>query len=816
MKISSRYVLTATILYLLVLLIQSQELGAKPIANESATLFGRVVDKRTNQALSGATIYISDLKRGAISKSDGSFRIENLPATSVSVRISSLGYAVHVETIDLRRDSMRVFQLEESIIETHEIIVSGVSQATEKRQTPVPISTVSAEDLHDNAGATVVEALSREAGVSAVTTGSAIAKPVIRGLGANRVLVVNDGVRQEGQQWGDEHGVEVDQYSVSSAEILKGPASLSYGSDALAGVVNLLARPAMPEGKWIAQADLKTQSNNGLLSTSFSTAGHLKSIIWDMRYSNSSAHDYRNAADDYVFNSAFKEQSWSARLGLNGSWGYSQLRVNSYSMNPGIVEGVRDSLGRFLKDLRVNDTTIASVVAGSTDFLQRNPFTPSQRIKHLSVASESNLFIGDANISLILGWQQNSREEFADALQPDQSGLNLLLNTFTYDTKVTLTRDQFFDANVGVNGMVQASENRGSEFLIPDYRLFDIGIFAIAQRRFDWLQLAAGLRYDHRSQHGDEMILDKDSKRVDHSDSTTTTLFRAFDTPVQGWSASLGCSFFASDNLTLKLNLSRGYRAPNISELASNGVHDGTTRFEIGDQNLRAEQSLQTDLGISYDIEHLSCEISVFHNKVSNFIFARKLSSYSGADSLRDGFQTFRYQSGDARLYGAELSFDLHPHPLDWLHFENSLSIVYSQLANQSDSTSSLPLTPPAVFHSTLKGVFNQPISLIERLSVRVTLDYSFAQNDIYSAYGTETPTPAYLLLGMGFTAHVKIDSHFAFDLSASVSNLSDTIYQSHLSRLKYTDTNLVSGRVGVFNMGRSFDLRLSLPIDIL
>ncbi|MEP6684400.1 MAG: TonB-dependent receptor, partial [Parafilimonas sp.] len=203
-------------------------------------LEGKITDAKTGNTLPGATILIHDLNKGTIAKADGSYKINNIPAGKYLVEVSYVGYASNVQTININETAEQNFMLEQTAVEQEEVIVTGVTSATRIKQSPQPVSVIKREDFLNTPATNTIDALTKLVpGVNAVSTGPAISKPFIRGLGYNRVLTINDGVRQEGQQWGDEHGIEIDDYSVQRVEVLKGPASLMYGSDAIAGVINI-------------------------------------------------------------------------------------------------------------------------------------------------------------------------------------------------------------------------------------------------------------------------------------------------------------------------------------------------------------------------------------------------------------------------------------------------------------------------------------------------------------------------------------------------------------------------------------------------
>ena len=782
---------------------------------EKKTLTGKITDKKTGEALTGVTIYITDLKTGAVSDIDGKYILENLPASKVRVQISFVGYKLIIETIDLSIIISKDFAMESSVAELHEVVVTGLSQAAEKNRTPTPISTISAKQLQQVASTNIIDAIAKHPGISQVTTGSGISKPVIRGLGYNRVLVVNDGIRQEGQQWGDEHGIEVDEFSVNKAEVLKGPASLSYGSDAMAGVINFLSAPTLPDGKVQGNILANYQTNNGLIGYSANVAGNEKGFIWDVRYSNKMAHAYQNKYDGYVLNSGYRENNFGGIIGFNKSWGYAHLHFSIYNFTPGIVEGERDSAtGNFIKPIALNDSIDDAEIASDKDYKSYNPLTPYQKIHHYKAVLNNSFIFGNGSLKTTIGWQQNQRQEYGDILTPNDYGLYFLLNSINYDVRYLLPEKNNFDISFGINGMQQTSQNKGIEFLVPEYNLLDAGIFAIVKKSFTKLDISGGLRFDSRNEHTKDLYLDANDKPTNSVDPNAFHRFTAFNSTFSGVSGSIGATYQFSEMVYTKLNLSRGFRAPNIGEIGANGVHDGTIRYEIGDPKLKAENSLQLDYALGLNSEHITAEADLFSNTINNFIFPRKLNSVFGGDSLTNELQTFKYVSANANLMGGEISIDIHPHPLDWLHFENSFAYVQSTQKNQPDSTKYLPFTPAPKFSSELKANAKKLSKSLQNAYISIGIDNYFKQDKFFAAYGTETATPGYTLLNLGIGADVVLKERTLFLLYININNLTDVAYQSHLSRLKYEAENNATARTGVYNMGRNLSFKLLIPID--
>ena len=351
--------------------------------------------------------------------------------------------------------------------------------------------------------------------------------------------------------------------------------------------------------------------------------------------------------------------------------------------------------------------------------------------------------------------------------------------------------------------------------MVPAYQLFDVGVYAIAHKQIGDLDLNGGLRFDRRHMDGDALYLNENDEVVSANDPGATERFSDFDESFNGISGSIGASYQISEKTYTKLNLSRGFRAPNIAELGSNGNHEGTFSYEIGNPELDPENSFQIDWGIGLDTKHVSAELNLFNNQVDNYIYSHKLSSQAGADSLINDVPVFRYTGGKAHLYGGELFIDIHPHPLDFLHFQNTLSYTRGTLSNQPDSARNLPMIPPMRWQSDIKLDFKKLTNWMQNAWVSFGIDHNWEQDKYFAAYGTETETPAYTLLNAGIGTDFTSNKRTIASLYISCNNLADKAFQSHLSRLKYAGLNPETGREGYFNMGRNFSVKLIIPIGI-
>ena len=706
-------------------------------------------------------------------------------------------------------------------LQISELTVTGVTGDTKLKYATAPVSIITPQVLHATASTNIVDAIAHQPGVSQLTTGGSISKPIIRGLGYNRVVVMSEGVRQEGQQWGDEHGVEVDGNSVGSVEILKGPAPPMFGSDAMAGVVILHAQPTPAEGELRANVSSEYQTNNGLFGYNLSMAGNQQGFVWEARYSDKMAHAYKNKYDGYVPGSQFRERAGRMMLGLNKTWGSSRLTWTAYHLTPGIVEGERNEL---TGELLCNTDNVKTY--GKT--------LPFQQVKHYKAVWDNTVNLPSGHLKAIVGYQQNRRQEFEESA--DEYELYFKLHTLTYDLRYVSQEFSGWKLSTGVGGMYQKSGNEGEEYLIPDYRLFDFGLYATATKTLGnhWT-LNGGLRFDHRRLHAYEAP----TSLLTSEEALTSLPPRerllqqvnvlweegggGFVRHFNGLTGSVGAVCNIDEHFNLRLNLARGFRTPNMSELASNGVHEGSIRYELGDRQLKAEYSLQADLGLDFNSSYVSAQLALFANRIDNYIFTRRVP-----EEMEEGYLTYIYTQGDARLLGFEAGLDFHP--IHSVHFSNTFSFVDAQLMNAPTGMKYLPFTPAPkwtselrweLFHHSHSTIHHQHTSdaahrtLFNNLCLAVGLDCYLKQTHVYSADDTETATPGYALLSLSAGTDIQLKGKKVAELYVTADNLFDKAYQNHLSRLKYADENSVTGRRGIFNMGRNITFKVLVPIRI-
>ncbi|HVM89008.1 MAG TPA: TonB-dependent receptor [Puia sp.] len=798
---------------------------------------GKISDIINGAALSGVSVYIPDLKNGTSSDAHGVYSLKNIPSGTYIVEVSIIGYASQIEKITINGTMQKDYSLKPSSVGLKEVIVTGVPIATDNQKSPMPVAVMPNSALLQNASTNIIDAITRIPGVSAITDGQSIAKPVIRGLGYNRVVTVADGVTQQGQQWGDEFGIEVDQNAVDRVEILKGPASLVYGSDAISGVVNLIPEQTLPEGKIKGDLLLNYQTNNGLINNAAHVAGNINGIAWSARIDNTIAHAYQNKNDGYVLNSQFSNFNFDGTLGVHREWGFTKLHYSYFDLRTGIVDGSRDTATGILLKQSVDDNGDPTYTIPTNQELKSyTPLVINQTIHHQKIVWDNSIAIGKGRLTGTFAWQQNKRQENNDPTIPNTSNIYYYLNSFNYDLKYIYSDKHDFNFTMGLNGIYQNSKNKGTLLLIPEYDLFNIGIFAIAAKKIGDLSLSGGIRYDTRKFKGHDDYIDADGNQLPATDPNAIHRFLAYTSDFNGISGSLGAAYQITPSFYLKANIARGFRAANVAETGSNGIHDGTVVYEIGNPELKPETNFEFDLAPGFNNADITAEADFFSNAINHYIYPNALKSVNGGDSTNNttpGFgnaPVFKYTQGQARLTGGEVTFDFHPQAAKWIDWYIAFSTVHASLKNQPDSTKYPPFIPPSKLQSDIRINLVLNSASFANTYVKFGVLHCFEQKHIYNATSiydalsdyelaaSLAPTKAYTLFNIGFGTDMKGNKGnriLSFYISAN--NIFNTAYMDYMSRFKYYTANLAVNpvRVGVYNMGRNISFKLLVPIDI-
>lgn len=701
------------------------------------TLEGTVIDNETNEGLDYVNVYLPSLEKGTVTKEKGVFKITNLPLGTHKILFSMIGYETLSLNITIPNTVPLSISLKASAIEMEDVIISTPFHKLQSENV-MKVEQKKIADLKANGSVTLSDGITNIAGVESISTGLSIGKPVIRGLSSNRVLVYAQGVRLENQQFGDEHGLGINDSGIESIEVIKGPASLLYGSDALGGVLYL-----NPEKFAQTNTTQGTVNGNYFSNTlGYNTGASVKTSGDKFKFlfrGSLAEHSDYNTEDYRVTNTRFKEQDFKTGIGYQVNQFKTEFRYNVNNSQLGIPEDIGEQ---------------------STS---KVPLIPFQNITNHVFSSKSNVFFNDSSLDINLGYLYNDRKEFAEQAVNDEdleAELHLKLKTFNYDVKYNLPNLGKFETIVGAQGMHQVNTNYGPEELIPDATTKDIGFLAVTHIHFSDIDIQLGARYDNR---------------FINLASGSNKKFNSFN-------GSGGVKMNIVEKITVRLNLATGFRAPNLAELTSDGIHEGTNRYEIGNFDLKNEQNFQTDLALEYKNNHIELFANGFYNMVNNYIFL------SPNGDILDANPVFTYLQDDAILYGGEFGFHFHPHPLDWLHFESSFETVTGKRTNDNY----LPLIPANSFSNILRAEFDD--KWIYKGYAFIKLKSAFSQNDVSDF---ETNTPGYNLLSAGFGGTIQL---LKKDLNISISgnNLTDKKYINHLSRLKADN---------IYDIGRNISL---------
>ena len=718
------------------------------------TISGMITNEEDRTPLEQVTVYFPELEKGTSTNDQGEFEIRDLPVGNYIIIVSSIGFQTISNSIDIKKGTNTLnVALTSSVIEMEEVIVSTPFHKLQSENV-MKVEHTNMSGLKTLGALTLTDGITNIAGVESVSTGMGIGKPVIRGLSANRVLVYTQGVRMENQQFGAEHGLGINGSGLESVEVIKGPASLLYGSDAMGGVLYFNPEKFAPTNTTEGDVNMNYFSNTQGASTDAGIRTSQGKMKFLLRSSYTSHIDYETGNGSRVTNSRFREYDLKTGLAYQSTRFKTELRYNYTNSDLGLPEEIGEQ---------------------ST---QRAPQLPYQEIGNHILSSKNKFFFNNSSLEAIFGYVFNNRKEFEDS--QNDAALEMHLSTFNYNVQFDLPKWGNLETIIGLQGMHQTNENFGEEEFIPDATTNDMGILATSHIHFkDESGMQLGLRFDRRNIRSDVNI-----------NPPLDSFYEALDRDFNSFNAAIGYKFNLTPKSIARLNLATGFRAPNLAELTSDGVHEGTNRYEIGDPDLNYEQNVQADISWEYTNKHFEFFINAFYNVVNDYIYIGPNGELAGENEV------FVYQQENAELYGGELGFHLHPHPLDWLHLESSFETVIGK----QDNGDYLPLIPANSLTNTIRVESKHFKKWFTDNYAFISLKSVFRQDKVGNF---EVPSAGYNLVDLGFGGDVAmLNTKVAVRLSAQ--NLFDTTYISHLSRLK-TD--------GIPNIGRNISLALSIPL---
>ena len=690
-------------------------------------------DGNVEKQVAYAKIYFVDLGTTIYTDANGKWHIDDAPSGTNHVIVSAVGYETLHKDIILDKETPSIIYLHTSHHQFDKVIVSN--DGLLHRESITNVESHQLSEINKIPSTTLGESISNIPGVYQTGIGTGVSKPVIRGFSGSRVVTYVNSLRIENQQWGGDHGLPVTSLGIGGVEVIKGPASLLYGADALGGVLYFVDEP-YAERDHVDGFVSSRFEHNSLGTSNQAGIGYSRSKFRINVYGG-----YDNFADfgipngNQVLNSRFNQSSAKLALGLNKKRWFFNLRYNFYNGRIGLPGHTHDS--------------VPDPSSFQTTNQNRGRNVPAQVIQNHLVSIENRFFFKNQELFITVGNTNNSLKEHEEKFTIPDIVVNL--NNSLYNIKWRARMSSNWEAIIGSQGMYQINQNGAvaTEILIPDSRTLDLGLYGLLRGDFNKWRILLGGRFDNRS--------------IRTLDSVN------FSGSYNGVNYSSGFAYLG-DKSTIRFNVSSGFRAPTTSELLSDGVHHGAFRYELGEDSLKTEKAIQIDASYGLHLDDLELIINPFFNHVRDYIYVDQI------DSTINSFDVYHYRQADfAMLYGLDFGFHYHPHFAHWIHLESSFSNIFAEDENKNP----LPLIPQTRINSQLKFEFNLKGKFkIENVVLQHL--YHFKQN---RTGAIETATPAYNLINLG--ANLKIDLEQPLFIALGVRNLLNEHYIDHLSGLK-------------------------------
>lgn len=728
------------------------------VVNAQVCLDGIVSDRSTSEVIYNAVIYLPEQQLLTRSDEKGHYSFCDIPTGNVTLQVRAFGYRSEIISIQVT-DSLNSFnlQLTPSNQEYPEVVIYG-DRLSKLEETPNEIDTYSTEEMRNAGALTLSDGIAKYPGVSQLSTGAGISKPVIRGLYGNRIQTIMLGLRFDNQQWQDEHGLGLSDVGVDRVEIIKGPSSLLYGPEAMGGVLNIIEEKPAPVGKISVDVSTRFFSNTYGIATDLGIKGAKKRVNWRLRAGVESHADYTDGNNDRVINTRFGGYYLKSSFGYRGKRWISQnnyfFSMNNFGF---IMEG--------------------GVAFYEADGRQSRTYQLPHHSVYLNVLSSQNTFyMKGSKLKVNLGAQINDRQEQEGG---NKISLNMLLSTITANVLWEKQLTPHMELNIGTQELYQNNKNIGSRMIVPDADVAEASGFAYLKNKWKYLVIEGGVRYGLKNistYPTGELNIGNDNPGAD---------VLTFNNWYSSLNGALGISLFDGKHWNVKANFSSGYRPGNLAELSSNGLHEGTIRYEIGNTGLKTERNVCADIYAGFESKHLSLTWSGYINRFFDYIYL------APTDDEYIGFQIFRYVQKDAMLKGMESVIDIHPEQWRWLNLRST----YSTVIGTTSDGENLPFIPANKLNAEIKFQLEK-VRTAKKSFVKFGSQYVFEQ----SRPGQfETSTDDYWLfdaaIGTSFGKGQRL-----FTVSLAATNLLNNTYYSHLSRYKY---------FGIYNMGRNIVLNL-------
>ncbi len=728
-----------------------------------AEVKGKVSDMDTETSLVNAHIFIPELQKGTITDIDGKFHLRNMPVASLKIEISHVGYKTTTKVVELKKDSVQNMQImmEPTVIRSDAVVVSGGTYSTQ-HENAIKIETLKSDDYQKMNAPTLQGKLAEIPGVDMISKGNAIVKPVIRGLSNSNILVLNNGVKLENFQFSENHPFLIDEFGVDRIEVIKGPASLLYGSDAVGGILNVIGEKPAATGSLEAEVIQKYHSNTQGIQTNGGIKSTYDDFFWGFRGGLNSHKDYLSGKDFHVPNSRFNNSGIHAFTGINKSFGSLRLYYDYTKMQLGMTVPGTD--------------TLVNIEGRNNNFWYQN------LDNHLFI-SKNKFFLKEVKLEADFSYQQNNRE----LITVDKEAVDMQLSTYSGNVRAHYNFNQSTDVILGLQGNFKRNRNFDApNRVLPDHQVYDVAVNSLFQHNFTGgLKMQTGLRWDYRNIFIPEQ--EKSGHSHEEDEHHQEEHLEEFSEEYNNVSFSLGATYRLSEGFLVRGNVASAYRTPNVAELTQEGVHGA--RFEQGNRNLNSQKNYEADLSFHYHCCHALVDISGFYNNIDDYIYLAPTGSYT-----EDNLLIYQYEQTNAVLFGGEISFEINPTD------KMQAGLTWSNTTGQRKDGSNLPFIPHDKMKGTLGYTFPD-IGFVNKPSIHFASTYAFPHNN---PARFETNTDAYWLFDASVRTAIMFDNQKLF-LGISVQNLFNEKYIDHLSTMK---------PLGYYNMGRNMIFTLEIPFS--
>jgi iron complex outermembrane receptor protein len=780
------------------------------LAQQRYQITGRVTDQN-GHSLPGATIMLHPNKKGIVSDIDGKFTIIDLKAGEYTLTVSFLGHNDYFQHLIVKESVELDIQLSQAVLSLQEVAVTCYHDEKRKKEEPLGLEVVSKNYLRQNLGGSLMKSLERLPGITTIDIGSGQSKPIIRGLGFNRVVVVENGIKHEGQQWGADHGLEIDQYAVDKIEIIKGPASLIYGSDAIGGVIRIVQNEIPLQNSMEGNLDLTAKTNNNYLGSSLSFSGRKNWLYGNLRITVVDYADYKVPTDSveiYSYKAALYKSRLRNTAGNELNYHATIGMIKNNFQNSLFINQINNKGGFFANAHGLEPRNIDSEKYDKSD---RDIHFPYQDVRHVKVLNKTLWLRENIKIEANMGFQRNFRQEwsqyvshgympavFPDSLIfPSDLEREFQKDYYSGNVKIDFSLNNSISLTTGANSDYQKNQIDGRGFIIPTFHQYTIGGFILTRYSISELStLSIGCRYDNGKLNSESYFDWFLSPVIIGTDTSYHYLQRANDInrTFSSLSWSVGYNFNPA-NWTIKANIGKSFRMPIAKELEANGVNYHHFSYEVGDPDLSPEISYQADIGAEFNSKKLAAGISPFVNYFSNYIYLNP--NYIHDRFYGNGNQTFNYTESSVIRYGGELH--AHYKIIESVRVGVIGEYVYSKQLSGEKKGYSLPFSPPpsailnAKYQRDKDGVFE---------NTYLSIDYRITgyQGNIVPPE-EETEGSQVINLSMGSTIQISKQS---LNISMLVKNLLNNKYFNHTSYYRL---------INIPEPGRNLILNISIPL---